>query len=103
MGALSFSLHAAEPKTASKTKQAKALVASARTPADHLQLAAYYKQMSETFLAQSKEHEQMKVGYQKNPIYTSSKFKAGTIDHCEYFVKVISRPRGQNEGTGRDA
>jgi len=29
----------------------------------------------------------MKAGYQSNPMYASSKFKAGTIDHCEYLVK----------------
>jgi len=25
----------------------------------------------------------------RNPTYTSNKFKAGTIDHCEYFVKTF--------------
>jgi len=87
MGTLSLSLHAAEPKTALTAKQAKVLISSAKTAADHLQLAVYYGQMSDSYLAQSKDHEQMKAGYEATPIYTSSKYKAGTIDHCEYFVK----------------
>lgn len=87
LGTISLSLHAAESKTSLTPKQAKALVTSAKTAADHLQLAAYYTQMSENYLAQSKEHAQMKAAYEATPIYTSSKHKAGTIDHCEYFVK----------------
>jgi hypothetical protein len=43
--------------------------------------------MSESYMDQSKDHEQMKAVYEATPIYTSSKYKAGTIDHCEHFVK----------------
>ena len=86
---LGTALSAAETKSTLTEKEAKSLVASAKTPADHLKLAGYYRQMSDNFLAEAKNHEQMKAGYESNPAYTSNKFKAGTIDHCEYFVKTF--------------
>lgn len=85
--AFGLTMNAAEAKPMLSEKQAKALVASAKTPADHLRLAEHYRQMSEKFLASAKDHEEMKAGYERNPAYTGSKFKAGTIDHCEYFIK----------------
>lgn len=86
---LGTTLNAADTKPMLTEKEAKALVASAKTPSDHLKLAGHYRQMSDKFLAESKNHEQMKAGYESNPIYTSNKFKTGTIDHCEYFVKTF--------------
>lgn len=87
IGTLGLSLNASEPKPVLTKKQAQDLVAHAKTAADHLKLAVYYKQASENFLAQSKYHEQMKASYQSNSVYSSSKFKANTLDHCDYFVK----------------
>jgi hypothetical protein len=87
IAALSLSLNAAQAKPMLSKEQAKALVASAKTAADHLQLAAYYNQQAEAFLAEADEHQQMLAGYKSNPMYAASKYKAATLDHCEYLVK----------------
>jgi len=64
---LGTTLNAAETKPMLTEKEATALVASATTPADHMKLAGYYRQMSDKSLAESKNHEQMKAGYEKKP------------------------------------
>ena len=85
--AFGVTANAAETKPMLTEKEAKTLVATAKTPADHLRLAGYYVQMSEKFLAEAKNHEQMKAGYETNSTYQSTKFKLGTLDHCDYFIK----------------
>jgi hypothetical protein len=85
--AFGLTLNAAETKPMLSEKEAKTLVATAKTPADHLKLAGYYMQMSDNFLAEATNHEQMKAGYQTNSTYQSTKFKLGTLDHCDYFIK----------------
>jgi tryptophanyl-tRNA synthetase len=85
--ALGLTLNAAGAPLTLTEKEAKALAATASTPEEHLKLAGYYRQMAEKFRAESKKHEEMKASYESNRANTSSKFKASTIDHCQYFIK----------------
>jgi hypothetical protein len=77
-----------QSKTDKLTKQQLlSLVATAKTPADHLRLARYYEAQAKYYLAQSKQHEDMAAAYKKNPLFSSSKYATGTVDHCDYFAQ----------------
>src|SRR5438045_3023178 len=85
--ALGVSMNAAEPKGNLTSKQVKALIAAAKTPEDHLQLARYYDQKAESLLAEAKDHDDMAAAYRKNPMNSGSKFVTSTVGHCESFAK----------------
>lgn len=76
---------AAKPEHLSKG-QLNTLISTAKTPAEHHRIAAYYQAKAQDYLSQAKEHEQMVAAYKANPSMTA-KDKAGTIDHCEYYVQ----------------
>ena len=65
------------------------LIATAETPADHLRLARYYQSQANYYLEQSKLHEEMGAAYMKNPLLMSSKWRRGTVDHCNYFARTL--------------
>ncbi len=74
-------------------KQLKALIASAKTPADHQRLAAYYQQEAKRLAARAKEHEEMAAEYEKRPVPYESK-NPGTIPgaiHCQNFAKLYKQ------------
>ena len=75
-----------KPEHLSK-QQLKALIATAKTPAEHERIATYYHEQAQDYLAQSKEHEEMLKAYKQNNSLSNSKSRAGTIDHCQYFVE----------------
>ncbi len=70
-------------------KQLVALISTANTKADHMRLAHYYHAKAQDFLAESREHEASAEAYRKNPMVSGSKFKTGTIDHCDYVTKSL--------------
>ena len=72
-------------------KQLLSLIATAKTSADHTRIADYYQAQATNYLAQSKEHEQMVAAYKKNPIFSSSKFVTGTVNHCEYLAQSLKK------------
>ena len=72
-------------------KQLNALIATARTPAEHRRIAQYYDAKSRQYLAESQEHERIMESYEKNPIFSSSKFKISTIDHCKYLEDSLQK------------
>jgi hypothetical protein len=74
-----------KPEHLSK-QQLNTLIATAKTPAEHERIAQYYQAKALDYLAQSKEHEQMVAAYKANPSM-AAKSRAGTIEHCEYFVQ----------------
>ncbi len=81
---------ASAPKAEHLTKsQLHALIASAKTPSEHRQIAHYFEAKSQEYLAESKEHEQMLESYRQNPLFQSSKFKTQTIGHCEYLASSL--------------
>ena len=70
-------------------QQLLSLIATAKTPAEHMRLARYYEAKAQDYLAQSKEHAQMAEQYKKNPLTSSSKWATGTVGHCEYFAQTF--------------
>jgi hypothetical protein len=70
--------------------QLNALVASAKTPAEHRRIAKFYQSQTQHYLALSKEHETMLAAYKSNPGLTNNKNQASTINHCEYFVQKFN-------------
>jgi plasmid maintenance system antidote protein VapI len=80
-------LSAAASKLSLTNSEVKALTKTATTPEDHLKLARYYDQKSESLLIESRKHEEMAADYRKNPIFASNKFFNRTLGHCEYLAK----------------
>lgn len=80
---------AAEPMGEMKSKEVKALVASAKTPADHMKLARHYHAMAAKHEAEAKEHEALAAEYTGNPQMSSTKHPMGpkTAEHCKYFAE----------------
>ena len=77
-----------KPEHLSK-QQLHALIASAKTPAEHERLAQYYRAQASDYLAEAKDHESMVAAYKANSSLSNEKNRASTIDHCEYFVKTF--------------
>jgi len=80
---------AVEMKGMLKPKEVKALVANAKTPADHVKLARHYAAMAEKHEAEAKEHEALAVEYARNPRLGSTKtpMSPNSAEHCKYFAE----------------
>jgi hypothetical protein len=65
-------------------KQLAALVANAKTPADHARLATYYTAQAQNDLDEAQFHEQMAGNFHDSAVASSDKFATGTIKHCLY-------------------
>lgn len=70
-------------------KEVKTLVATAKTPEDHMKLARHFRQEADTLEAQAKEHDDLALEYRKNPSAMSMKMPMSprSAEHCEYFAK----------------
>ena len=82
-------MNAAESKVRLTKKEVKTLVATAKTPADHMKLARYFNQEADQLEAEAKEHDELAQEYRKNPSPMASKLPMSgrTAEHCEYFAK----------------
>jgi hypothetical protein len=69
----------------------KALLRSAKAPADHQLAAAYFQAQSQQYEAQAAVHEAMLASYRADATRVSSKNQAETIGHCEYLVQEFQR------------
>lgn len=80
---------AIEPKGSLSAQQVKALVANAKTPADHIKLARHYAAMAEKHEADATEHEALAAEYKRNPRLGSSKHPMGpdTAEHCKHYAE----------------
>ncbi|MBK7928040.1 MAG: hypothetical protein IPJ98_11295 [Bryobacterales bacterium] len=80
---------AVEMKGMLKSKEVKALVANAKTPADHMKLARHFNAMAEKHEAEALEHEALAVEYTRNPRMGSSKtpMSPNSAEHCKYFAE----------------
>ncbi len=75
-------------KTAKLTdRQVLSLITTAKTPADHTRIAEYYKAQASSYLAHSKEHEDMAKAYKQNVVASSPKYVTATVNHCEYIAE----------------
>lgn len=75
-------------------KEVKALIASAKTPGDHEQLAAYYRGEAEGLTAEQREHEEELQEYYKNSSRYPGKYPT-MGDHCRslagYYGKAAQK------------
>jgi len=83
---------AAQPKHLSK-KEVVALITSAKSPEDHMQLAGYYKAEADRLEAEAKDHEELAAAYRKSTTSQAAAEKLpmapNTAAHCEYFAKSV--------------
>lgn len=70
-------------------KELAALVTSARTPAEHERIAAWYRAQSERYSAEAAKHAQMAAEFRKNPTTNNTKMEQATVNHCEYVAKSL--------------
>jgi hypothetical protein len=75
-------------------KQAQALAAKAKTPADHMKLAEYYKLEADKLDATAKDHEALAEIYRLNPSQLGGGKSVGnpqsrTAEHCEAIAKSL--------------
>ena len=84
--------NAAQPKHLSK-KEVVALIATAKSPADHLKLAQHYKAEADRLEAEAKDHDELAAAYRKSSTWQASAAKGpmrpDTPAHCEYFAKSV--------------
>ena len=77
------------PSGPMKPKEVKALLANARTAADHMNLARHYAAMAEKHEAEARQHEALAAEYTRNPRMGASKrpMAPDTAEHCWYFAE----------------
>ena len=66
-------------------KELKALIATAKTPAEHRTIASYYRQQAEDYAKKSSEHLGMAEQFDTSAIGQSKPGIQGAI-HCRYFA-----------------
>jgi hypothetical protein len=82
-------------QSAKTNKQVRALIASAKTPADHLKLAAYFNQEADRLEADAKGHEELAEVYRQHPHATGGGKQSGsgsifqTAEHCDSVAKSL--------------
>jgi hypothetical protein len=81
-------------QSATTKKKVKAMVASAKTPEDHMRLATYFNQEADRLEADARDHEELAKTYRLYPS-TAGGGKAGgnpqsrTAEHCDAAVKSL--------------
>lgn len=86
-------------------QQLKTLIATAKTPEEHLRIARFYDQQAQDYLDQAKEHEGMLTAYKANLSQTTSKSRVtvmSQIGHCEYFVKTFREMAAKSSELARE-
>ena len=85
----------AKVESATASKKVKALIASAKTPEDHLKLAAYFNQEADRLDADAKGHQELAEVYRQNPSPTGGGKQSGagsifrTPEHCDSAAKSL--------------
>jgi hypothetical protein len=72
------------------SKQVKALIATANTPADHMKLQKHFLALAAKYEADAIEHAAEAEAYRKNPTFMESKNPVGpgTVTHCDRFAQL---------------
>jgi hypothetical protein len=78
---------AAEPAHLSK-QQVKEMIATAKTPAEHQQLAAFYRAEASQLEAEAKDHQELAAAYRHSPD-AKHPMSGKTAEHCDYFAKSV--------------
>ena len=78
-----------EPKGELGKDEVRALVASAKTPSDHMKLAGHYTALAIKHEAEAQEHEALAVEYNRNPQLAASKhpMTPNSAEHCRFFAE----------------
>lgn len=84
---------AATAKPSLSKKELKVSLKSARTPAEHHRIAAYYQQEAERLTASSKEHSRLAEIYASNPPFPAMEAKHGIafgqgVSHCRAWAQL---------------
>ena len=71
-------------------KQVKELIATAKTPADHVKLQKHYLAVAAEYETKAVEHTAEAAEYRKNPSFRDTKtpYGPGTAAHCERFAQL---------------
>ena len=77
----SFSASGQEHKDKLGKKELKVLIATAKTPEEHLRLAAHYRAEANEYLARQKQHEADEKEYNSNPRKYPTKYPT-PAQHC---------------------
>lgn len=92
---LSFvpSSFAVEAQKISNKKELKALIKTAKTPADHLRIANYYREQAAKLTASSNEHVAMAKEYAKHPMFAALEAKQQAsfgqgASHCRRWAEL---------------
>jgi len=75
------------------TRQLHTLLKTAKEPADHQKIAAYYRQQAARLRQEAKQHEDLAKLYTENPPYAGMVSKHGTdfgqgAPHCQHWAEL---------------
>ena len=70
-------------------EEVRALVANAKTPADHMKLAAHYTALAVKHESEAQEHEALAAEYSRSPQLGAAKHPMGpnSAEHCRFFAE----------------
>lgn len=78
-------------------RELNALVASARTAAEHERIANYYAAQALEYRAEEQQHLAMLTGFMANPTVNNEKARFGTMNHCEYLARTMRQRASKAE------
>jgi len=90
---------AAETRSKLSNRELKTLLATAKTPADHQKLAAYYRDKAQRLNAKAQEFSAQAELYANQPATVESKQGTSCLcpKHFEYFAKLYAQEAHESE------
>lgn len=70
------------------SKQVKSLVATAKTPSDHMKLAHHYTAMAAKHEEEARDHDELAAEYSRSPQFGASKhpMAQNSAEHCKFMA-----------------
>ena len=105
---------AAQNQATISKKELKVLLKTAKEPAEHQKIAAYYRQEAARLTQSAKEHRELAAIYEQNPPNPAMEAKHGTsvegVSHCRRWAELDSEQAKEaealaalHEGMAKDA
>ena len=105
---------AAQNQPTISKKELKVLLKTAREPAEHQKIAAYYRQEAARLTQSAKEHRELAAIYEQNPPNPAMEAKHGTsvegVSHCRRWAELDAEQAKEaealavlHEGMAKDA
>jgi len=90
---------AAETRSTLSNKELKTLLATAKTPADHQKIAAYYHDQAQRLNVKAQEYSAQAALYANQPRTIESKHGTSCLcpKHFEYFAKLYAQEAQESE------